>query len=101
MHINIISYQILNSRVFSGAAWATRATGEKYFFLLTVFKNVSGNFDHAVEIWINFLPGIIGIEASENKSRNVEQPLFLEGFEMKKNIIKCKFKNIYIPILAY
>jgi hypothetical protein len=43
----------------------------------------------------------MGKEASEKKSRNVEQPLFLEGFEMKKNIIKCKFKKIYIPILAY
>jgi hypothetical protein len=42
----------------------------------------------------------MGKEASEKKSRNVEQPLFLEGFEMKKNIIKCKFKK-NILILAY
>jgi hypothetical protein len=35
-------------------------------------------------------PDIIGKKASENSSRHFEQPLFLEGFEMKKNIIKCK-----------
>jgi hypothetical protein len=80
---NIISYQMLKSRVFSGASSASGATGEKEIFLQTVSKNVTGKLDHAVEIWIDFLLAS-SEEASEHSSRNVEQPLFLEGFKTKK-----------------